>query len=156
MKRGPDKGPLTIDPGGWLLWENDDPARDWFDAVASAEAFQNKEIFIEEIAKHVPEHAMPFVADFLRRNLKLKKLPKNPRALWFPPTLVAVAGRIVYQLKEEGYTLGDAVDELFLIRPEFRKYLDRQTLYDHCNEQTKLGRFEKKRMKKIITKVRPD
>ena len=148
---------LIPDMRSWLLWEPDDPAWSWFNAIGRADAFADPKDFIELIAEHAPPHVMPFIADFLHRRLKLdKQQPKHPRWLWLPNKVLTIAGRYVYSLKELcGYSLGDAVDEVFVVIPGFGKFFDRNTLYDHCNEQTSLGKLEKKRMKKIITKVRP-
>jgi len=154
---GNEPGPVVTDfKRSWMGWTKDDPAWRWFNAVAEADAFARPEAFIEEIAKHAPPQAMPFVADFLRRRLKLdKRQPKHPRWLWQPKSVLAIAGRYVYALKQKGFRLGEAVDEVLRIFPAFKNFFDRQTLYDHCNQDTKLGRYEMKRMK-LITKAPPD
>jgi hypothetical protein len=141
----------------WLLWEPDDPAWEWFYAVVGAETFADPKI-IELIMEHVPEQAQPFVADFLDRNLKLRKKEQQqryPRGLWAASSHLALAGRYVYMIKKKlGLELGDAVDFLFARLPAFEELIGpnaRQKLYDHCSGKTGFGQIEKKRLKKITS-----
>ena len=136
--------------GDWLGWKEDDPGRRWFNAVGDADAFARPKALIELIFEHVPEHAQPFVADFLDRRLKLdKQQPKKPRWLWLPNSVLHIAGRYVDSLKQKGIPLGDAVDAVLHTIPGFLKIFNRQTLYNHCTGKTEHGRRENKRIKKF-------
>jgi hypothetical protein len=115
----------------WLEWPYDDPALEWFDAIAFADdPRQNPEPLIELLTPSVPKRARPYLANLLRNKLGKPK-PGSKVRLWDPPLYVALSRMVRWRVKEQGISVKTAVDQV-------------------CNDENLLGMFLKINRRKLL------
>ena len=134
------------DTAFWLSWPEGDAAWAWINAVATADEKRDPGPMIQLLAKHVQEHAMPFVADLLNR--KLTKAKRGPKSwLWAPSPLEAASIMVNNLRKKEDISVGGAVDQVLRKLPMFSLSLGvtRKKLIAHCTGKSGYGRKAKEK-----------
>jgi hypothetical protein len=139
----------------WLDWPPGDEAWAWIDAVATADEKRDPGPLIQLLAKHMPEHAMPFVADLLIR--KLTKAKRGPKPLlWNPPILERFSIMVDHRIQNEGLSLEKAVERVIKENSWCSLFsIDRDKLIAHYTGKSGYGRRYKKKRSAIKT-LRPD